>query len=503
MRKCTKCKKKWAVFNWPTEIIALFCKLCMVKGMIDLVHPKCADENCGKNPTFNFKGKKPMYCKKCAKPGMEDVVHPMCKHEGCEKQAHFGKKGKKREWCGKHKPEGAQDGNVKCKTCGKEAIFGNPLTMVPEYCSEHKLDDMVDVHSKLCEHDQCTVRASFGFNGKKQFCGKHQLKGMVQIGKPTCLKCSKQPVFNIPGEKKGLYCFDHQKPGMKNVVSKRCEAKDCEKQPNFNYPDQKRGVRCAAHAEEDMVDVKRTKCKSCCATAIFGKTEKSRASVCEKHFIEDYVNVVKAKQCSRCLANYEVIVDGVKFCFDHCPDKDYEVAVKRICRYCDAREDVAHVCVSCSHRQHIKEYAVVRHLRKTIEQPFIHDKIIADQECSRKRPDVYFDLPDRVVIVEIDEHQHKTYDEGCSCARMCEIVAAIGGRSVVFIRYNPDSCKWKGKAFKVHPAERIDLLVNVVKDEIAREISGFEVKLMQLWYDDDLEEYTPCKIEDITHLVAI
>ena len=52
-------------------------------------------------------------------------------------------------------------------------------------------------------------------------------------------------------------------------------------------------------------------------------------------------------------------------------------------------------------------------------------QIIADQECSRKSPDVYFDLPDRVVIVEIDEHQHKIYDEGCSCARMCEIVAAI------------------------------------------------------------------------------
>ena len=78
---------------------------------------------------------------------------------------------------------------------------------------------------------------------------------------------------------------------MKNVVSKRCEAKDCEKHPHFNYPDQKRGVRCAAHIEEGMVDVKRTKCKSCCATAIFGKTEKSRASVCEKHFIEGYINV--------------------------------------------------------------------------------------------------------------------------------------------------------------------------------------------------------------------
>ena len=144
-------------------------------------------------------------------------------------------------------------------------------------------------------------RASFGFNGKKQFCGKHQLKGMVQIGKPTCLKCSKQPTFNIPGETKGLYCFEHKKEGMKDVVNKKCEAKDCEKQPNYNYPDQKRGVRCAAHAEEGMVDVTKTKCKSCSATAIFGKTEKSRASVCEKHFIEGYVNVMEAKQCSRVL----------------------------------------------------------------------------------------------------------------------------------------------------------------------------------------------------------
>ena len=71
------------------------------------------------------------------------------------------------------------------------------------------------------------------------------------------------------------------------------------------------------------------------------------------------------------------------------------------------------------------------------------------------------------------------------------------------MRYNIDSFKWHGKAYKADRAEKIDLLVSVVKDEIAREISGFEVKLIQLWYDDDLEEYTPCKTENITYLVAI
>ena len=68
--------------------------------------------------------------------------------KGVKSKHTLARKGRREEWCGKHKPEGAQDGNVKCKTCGKEAIFGNPLTMVPEYCSEHKLDDMVDVHIK-------------------------------------------------------------------------------------------------------------------------------------------------------------------------------------------------------------------------------------------------------------------------------------------------------------------------------------------------------------------
>ena len=53
-QKCTRCKKKWAVFNWPSEIVALFCKLCMIKGMIDVVIPKCADENCGKQPRLQL-----------------------------------------------------------------------------------------------------------------------------------------------------------------------------------------------------------------------------------------------------------------------------------------------------------------------------------------------------------------------------------------------------------------------------------------------------------------
>ena len=74
---------------------------------------------------------------------------------------------------------------------------------------------------------------------------------------------------------------------------------------------------------------------------------------------------------------------------------------------------------------------------------------------------------------------------------------------MTFIRYNPDTVRWKGKAFKPKADERIDLLTNVLKDELVQEKNTFEVKLMQLWFDDNLDDYTPCKTMDITSTVTI
>jgi len=133
-------------------------------------------------------------------------------------------------------------------------------------------------------------------------------------------------------------------------------------------------------------------------------------------------------------------------------------------------------------------------LRKIMRTSFVKKKI-DDGE-----PKLYCDLPDRVVFVEINKQQH-TIDKK-TCERMCETVAALGNRPVVFIRYNPGAFKWKGRTYNAALGEKTELLVNVIKDEMARKISAVEVKLMQLWYDDDLEQYTPCKIEDITSLVA-
>ena len=46
-------------------------------------------------------------------------------------------------------------------------------------------------------------------------------------------------------------------------------------------------------------------------------------------------------------------------------------------------------------------------------------------------------MPTHDVIVEVDEKQHRGYDESCEwqmAARISEIVGAMGGKSVVFVQ---------------------------------------------------------------------
>ena len=172
-----------------------------------------------------------------------------------------------------------------------------------------------------------------------------------------------------------------------------------------------------------------------------------------------------------------------------------------MCKYCDIREDVPLVCVGCRQRMHKKEHAVVRHLRRTIATPLKYDES-PGFECTRKRPDIRFEMPMHDVIVEVDENQHRGYTESCECARISEIVGAIGGKSVVFVRYNPDAVRYGGKAYPVTAAQRIDLLVDTVNEEIRNAPSGtFSVRLVQLWFD--CESTKPKQEMDITRLVAV
>jgi hypothetical protein len=85
----------------------------------------------------------------------------------------------------------------------------------------------------------------------------------------------------------------------------------------------------------------------------------------------------------------------------------------------------------------VKEY-----LYKTFpEVDWVHDESIKNLQggCHDKRPDFLIDLGYLVIVIEIDEHQHRAYETTCENSRMMQISEDIGHRPLTMIRFNPDS----------------------------------------------------------------
>jgi hypothetical protein len=332
-----------------------------------------------------------------------------------------------------------------------------------------------------------------------------------------------QPKYGAPGAKRGTHCAKHKEPTMVLLKYFGCKhGKECTRKPFYAEPDEARATMCSDHKSPTMTSVQIKKCQEpkCRESAEYGKTEFNRPQFCGAHKPEGYVDVYAERRCEAgghdgCPDDYDLVyettddqglVEQHKVCLAHAPP-GYEASLKRMCKYCDIREDVPFVCRSCKQRSHKKEHAVVRHLRRTIDVPFKYDES-PGFECTRKRPDIRFEMPTHDVIVEVDENQHRGYEEACECARISEIVGAIGGKSVVFIRYNPDTVRCNGARVHVTAAERIDLLVATVKAELAKCHDEFSVRVVQLWFDSDEPGPYPGPYEsrremDITHTVAV
>jgi hypothetical protein len=85
-----------------------------------------------------------------------------------------------------------------------------------------------------------------------------------------------------------------------------------------------------------------------------------------------------------------------------------------------------------------KERAVVEYVTTCFPHcTWSNDKYIIDG-CSKRRPDLIVDLGYQIVIIEIDENQHITYNCSCENKRIMELSQDLGHRPIVFIRFNPD-----------------------------------------------------------------
>ena len=346
----------------------------------------------------------------------------------CPKQACFNVEGEtKAIYCSKHKKENMIDiKHKKCLECKSKPSFNVEGETTGIYCAKHKKENMVNVVEKR-KCLECKSRPFFNVEGETTgiYCAKHKKENMVDVVSKTCLECKSQPSFNVEGETTAIYCAKHKKKNMVDVVNKTCL--DCKSKPNFNIKGEKTALYCSKHKKENMVNVKSIRCLDCQKIPCFNVKGETTAIYCDTHKKENMVNVLSPK-CKTPL------------CFTQISNKKYDGYCLRCFIYTFPDKPV-------SRNYKTKEQATVEFIKQQFpDKTWITDKQITGG-CSKRRPDLLMDYGEHIIIVEIDENQHKSYDD-CHNRRIMEISQDLGHRPVIFIRFNPDDYIDKGQKIK-------------------------------------------------------
>ena len=158
------------------------------------------------------------------------------------------------------------------------------------------------VFRDACCEDGCNKQPVFNEEGQTRplYCGEHKKDNMIDVLNKRCCEdgCNKRPNFNEKGQTTGLYCSVHKKENMVDVLNKRCCQYGCNKRPNFNEKGQTTGLYCSVHKKENMIDVTHKRCceDGCNKHATFNEERQARGLYCDEHKKENMINV-KSKRC--------------------------------------------------------------------------------------------------------------------------------------------------------------------------------------------------------------
>jgi hypothetical protein len=446
-RKCyyTECEIR-PLFNFENQDNGICCKTHSLYGMIDVVNPKCNFENCKTRACYNLEDETtPIRCAKHKEENMINVVTKMC-IICLTTVPSFNYPDKKTPlYCVTCKLENMIDIKSKMCQCGKHRpLFGYPEDDIAEYCSICKEPGMKNIIDKKC--DCGLARPSFNYEGlPPRYCVNCKLQNMVNIVSNMCVVCDKiQASFNYEDEEKPTHCGSCKLLNMINIRNKKCL---CGKSvPHFNYSTETIAICCAICKKSDMINILEKKCKNnWCSTRANPK-------------YKDY--------CFRCFIH-------------EFPDQEI------------------------SRNYKIKERYVTDYIKEIFPKQFVYDKRVTGG-CSLRRPDVYMDLLTHVVIIEIDENQHKNksnkyYNTTCQIARINELFTDFGDRPIVFIYFNPDGYILKNikypSSFKYHETlgvpiirdkEEWDDRLETLKNCIFKHIENIPLDTMfeYLYYDE-------------------
>lgn len=454
---CIVCGKKKQSYNYKGVNPALYCVNCKKEGMIN-IYIVCEFEDCLKTSGYGFPGGKKTRCSEHHLEGMVDLKHPPCIEPGCLTNPSYGfPKDKKATYCFIHHKDGMKNIiSPICEEPGCETLasFNFEGKKKPIRCELHYLKGMINVISKRCEEPGCKKIAKYGFDIKRLRCSKHKTIDMIDLDHFICNEegCKSIAVYNFVKGEKPIRCRKHFLPGMIRVDGKNCHYKSCDITASFGFPGEKIEF-CVIHKEEGMVYRSTRKCSKCKEKPYYGHY---RAVHCLDHKTDDEIDV-RIKKCGKCLKSRVLYKDGIcKYCFPWGPAK-----------FRGVKEEFIHT--------------------RLISFGFnpVFDRFIKSKSIKR-RPDFLFISENDLfhVIIEVDEFQHKRYDENEELKRTEEMVEALG-TSVFFIRYNPDDFSVKGVKQKITPDERSSFLIETLQRVIKSENFGENVIAeLKLFYDE-------------------
>ena len=189
--------------------------------------------------------------------------------------------------------------------------------------------------------------------------------------------CDKFLKFFKVRESTGKYYKTCMKCCEKGSGNKKCS---CGKIPSFGFEGDKRPTCCSSCKQDGMIDIKHKKCKS-----------------------------------------------------DHC---DIRANNKKYRGYCSRCFFFTYPDEKLTRNYKTKENTIVDHIKQKFpEYDWVHDRKVLDG-CSLKRPDLYCDFGNHILVVEVDENSHKGYN--CEEKRMFTIINDLGMRPTIFVRINPD-----------------------------------------------------------------
>ncbi len=478
----------------------------------------CKEINCKKQACYGLIGDIPQFCKEHKSDDMDDVRNKKCVK--CKKtRPNYGLEQGKATHCYNCKTDIMYDViTKKCIKCNiKNVRFGLEGGKAT-HCKDCKTLEMINVKDIYKKCVKCNIKiASFGLErDKATHCIDCKDDNMFDVKNKKCIKCNiKQPSFGLNGQSP-THCKDCKTTEMSNIKSKKKCIKCNLKYPAFGL---ERGhpTHCADCKTSEMFDVVNIKCIKCNLKYPSFGLEGNKATYCKDCKTPEMINI-NAQKCIDC--NIKQATFGLEnmkptHCSDCKTSKMFDV-INKLCKTenCSTRANSNYegYCAYCYGNLHpdspivrnfkTKERLVVDYIR--IQYPDLSwkfDKII-ENGCSKRRPDIYLDLGYQVIIVEVDENQHQSYDCSCENKRLMELSQDINHRPLIFIRFNPDkyfdqdnknipscfSITKKTGALKVNNNKKWNERLSNLKTQIDywnKNETDKTIEIIQLYYDEN------------------